>query len=158
MQIIHAKQALVPGIWQSDLEVVIGDEGRIAAVRPQGGRRDSAQDSAQVTRVDLLLPAPLNLHSHAFQRAMAGLTEARGPDPQDSFWTWRRLMYRFLDQLSPEDVEAIAALVYMEMLEAGHGAVAEFHYLHTASAVCPMTRSRRCRGGSWPPPRRPESG
>ncbi len=130
MQIIHARQGLVAGGWQSDLEVVIGDEGRIASVGPQGEARDTAQPGAQVTRVDLLLPAPLNLHSHAFQRAMAGLTEARGPDPQDSFWTWRRLMYRFLDQLGPEDVEAIAALVYMEMLEAGYGAVAEFHYLH----------------------------
>jgi formimidoylglutamate deiminase len=80
--------------------------------------------------VALLLPAPLNLHSHAFQRAMAGLTEARGPDPRDSFWSWRRLMYKFLDQLTPDDVEAIAALVFMEMLEAGYGAVAEFHYLH----------------------------
>jgi formimidoylglutamate deiminase len=80
--------------------------------------------------VALLLPAPLNLHSHAFQRAMAGLTEARGPDPRDSFWSWRRLMYSFLDQLTPDHVEAIAALVFMEMLEAGYGAVAEFHYLH----------------------------
>ncbi len=78
----------------------------------------------------MLLPAPVNLHSHAFQRAMAGLTEARGPDPRDSFWTWRSLMYRFLDRLSPEDVQAIAELVFMEMLEAGYGGVVEFHYLH----------------------------
>ena len=70
-----------------------------------------------------------NLHSHAFQRAMAGMTERRGPG-DDSFWTWRELMYRFLDVLSPEDVEAIAALAYVEMLEAGFAAVAEFHYLH----------------------------
>ena len=63
---------------------------------------------------------------------MAGLTERRGPDPSDSFWTWRQLMFRFLDQLSPHDVEAIAAFVQMEMLEAGYGASVEFHYLHHA--------------------------
>lgn len=122
MQVIHAKQALTPQGWQSDLEITIDANGRIVEV---GEQRQSPTD-----RVALLLPAPLNLHSHAFQRAMAGLTEARGPDPSDSFWSWRRLMYKFLDQLSPDHVEAIAALVFMEMLEAGYGAVAEFHYLH----------------------------
>ena len=61
---------------------------------------------------------------------MAGLTEARGPDPRDSFWTWRKLMYQFLDQLTPDHVEALAALVFMEMVEAGYASVAEFHYLH----------------------------
>lgn len=122
MQIIHAKQVLTPSGWQDDLEVMIDASGRIADVGPQ--RQTSTH------RVPLLLPAPLNLHSHAFQRAMAGLTEARGPDPRDSFWSWRRLMYKFLDQLTPDHVEAIAALVFMEMLEAGYGAVAEFHYMH----------------------------
>jgi formimidoylglutamate deiminase len=81
-------------------------------------------------RTCVLLPAPVNLHSHAFQRAMAGLTERRGEHPSDSFWTWRKLMYRFLDHLTPEHVEAITAFVQMEMLEAGYAAVAEFHYLH----------------------------
>ena len=61
---------------------------------------------------------------------MAGLTEGRGPDPRDSFWTWRRLMYRFLDLLTPEQVQAITALVQMEMLEAGYATNVEFHYLH----------------------------
>lgn len=122
MQIIYAKQVLTLGGWQNDLEITIDDSGRIAAVGPQR--------QTPTHRVALLLPAPLNLHSHAFQRAMAGLTEARGPDPRDSFWSWRRLMYKFLDQLTPDHVEAIAALVFMEMLEAGYGAVAEFHYLH----------------------------
>ena len=122
MQIIHAKQVLTPEGWQSDLEIAVDAGGRIAKVGPQG--------QAPTQCVALLLPAPLNLHSHAFQRAMAGLTEARGPDPRDSFWSWRRLMYKFLDQLTPDHVEAIAALVFMEMLEAGYGSVAEFHYLH----------------------------
>src|SRR5690606_38385696 len=78
----------------------------------------------------LLLPAMSNLHSHAFQRAMAGLSEARGPHPRDTFWTWRQIMYRFLDHLTPDDVQAIAALVQMEMLEAGYATNVEFHYLH----------------------------
>ncbi len=120
--IIHAKSALTPQGWQRDIALTIGAGGAIASIGPQTGRPDH--------HAALLLPAPLNLHSHAFQRAMAGLTEARGPDASDSFWTWRRLMFRFLQQLSPEDVQAIAAQVYMEMLEAGFGAVAEFHYLH----------------------------
>ncbi|MDF1728847.1 MAG: formimidoylglutamate deiminase [Sulfitobacter sp.] len=122
MQIIHSKQALTPEGWRSDVQITINAAGRISAV--------SRQDGQPTHRTDLLLPAPVNLHSHAFQRAMAGLTEARGSEPKDSFWTWRRLMYRFLDQLTPDEIEAIAALVFMEMQEAGFGAVAEFHYLH----------------------------
>jgi formimidoylglutamate deiminase len=122
MQIVHAKQALTDDGWKNNIQITIAKNGRIVEVGAQTGNPSH--------RVALLLPAPLNLHSHAFQRAMSGLTEARGPDPSDSFWTWRRLMYRFLDQLTPDHVQAIAALVYMEMLEAGHGAVAEFHYLH----------------------------
>jgi len=118
---IHARQALTPDGWAYDLCVEIAD-GRIRRISDDkgGGHRS----------VDLLLPAPVNLHSHAFQRAMAGLTETRGPDPSDSFWTWRQLMYRFLDRLTPTQVQAIAELVFMEMLETGYGAVAEFHYLH----------------------------
>ena len=129
MQVIHASQVLLPGGWQTDLEICIDATGRIAAVGPQ--------QRTPTHRAALLLPAPVNLHSHSFQRAMAGLTEARGPDPRDSFWTWRRLMYRFLDQLTPEHVEAIAAQVFLEMLEAGYAGVAEFHYLHHAIGGVP---------------------
>ncbi|WP_132546334.1 formimidoylglutamate deiminase [Rhodovulum euryhalinum] len=129
MQILHAGQALAAEGWQDDVEIEIGPDGRIATLGPQRRAPDA--------RVDLALPAPANLHSHAFQRAMAGLTEARGPDPSDTFWTWRRLMYRFLDRLTPDDVEAIAALAFMEMAEAGFGAVAEFHYLHHAPGGTP---------------------
>jgi formimidoylglutamate deiminase len=68
---------------------------------------------------------------------MAGLTESRGPNPNDSFWTWRQLMFRFLDRLTPEDVQAITALVQVEMLEAGFASVAEFHYLHHAPGGVP---------------------
>ena len=77
------------------------------------------------------MPGIANVHSHAFQRAMAGLVERRGPE-DDSFWTWREVMYRFLARMTPDDVEAIAAWAYVEMLEAGFTAVGEFHYLHNA--------------------------
>ncbi len=130
--ILHAREALLPEGWAEDVTVRIA-AGRIAEVGTASGMASGAADH----RVDVLLPAPVNLHSHTFQRAMSGLTEARGPDPADSFWTWRRLMYRFLDALTPEDVEAIAALAFMEMLEAGYGAVAEFHYLHHAVGGVP---------------------
>lgn len=129
MQKIIAKQALTQNGWERDVEIGIKD-GRIVHVRP-------AEDRAAPT-VGLALPAPVNLHSHAFQRAMSGLTEARGPDPSDSFWTWRRLMYKFLDQLTPDQVQAIAAQVFLEMLEAGYAGVAEFHYLHHDAGGVPF--------------------
>ena len=124
MTMIFADAARLPEGWAANVRVRINDDGRIRSVD-----RD-AEAPADCKRVGMLLAAPSNLHSHAFQRAMAGLTERRGPTGKDSFWTWRELMYRFLDVLAPEDVEAIAGLVFMEMLEAGYAGVAEFHYLH----------------------------
>lgn len=121
-QIIWARQALLSGGWAKDVQIALDVQGRIASVTP-----DTAPQGQQV---DTLLPAPVNLHSHAFQRAMAGMTEARGPDPRDTFWTWRRLMFRFLEHLTPDHARAISAMVQMEMLEAGYAAIAEFHYLH----------------------------
>lgn len=76
-----------------------------------------------------VLPGMPNLHSHAFQRAMAGLAERRGPR-SDSFWTWREAMYGFAAALDPESLQAIAAQLYVEMLKAGYTQVSEFHYLH----------------------------
>lgn len=119
---IWASRALLPTGWAHDVTVEIDATGHIARVTP------AAPPSGH--RTGILLPAPANAHSHAFQRAMAGLTETRGPDPRDTFWTWRQLMFRFLDRLTPEQVQAIAALVQMEMLEAGYAANVEFHYLH----------------------------
>ena len=126
MTVLRAKTALLADGWASDVEVAITG-GRIAGLatgRPGPGA------------LGCLLPAPVNLHSHAFQRAMAGMTERRSAG-QDSFWTWRQLMYRFLDRLTPDDVQAIAAFVQMEMAEAGYAAVAEFHYLHHAPDGAP---------------------
>ena len=133
MHIVWAEQALTAAGWAEDVTVEI-DGDRIAGVTADTPCPSGAH------RVGALLPAPANLHSHAFQRAMAGMTERRGPDPRDSFWTWRQLMFRFLDQLTPDDVEAIAAFVQMEMLEAGYAAVGEFHYLHHAPGGAPYER------------------
>lgn len=130
MQKIVTKQALTENGWEANVEIGIKDR-RIAHIRP-------APHGATPT-VGLALVAPLNLHSHSFQRAMSGLTEARGPDPSDSFWTWRRLMYKFLDQLKPDQIQAIAAQVFLEMLEAGYSSVAEFHYLHHDVGGVPYT-------------------
>jgi formimidoylglutamate deiminase len=77
------------------------------------------------------VPGIANLHSHAFQRAMAGLAERR-THPSDSFWTWRETMYRFAARFDPESLHAVAAQLYVEMLEAGYTSVCEFHYLHHA--------------------------
>lgn len=120
MTILYAETALLPDGWAKDVRVEVAG-GRIGAV--------TVGEMGPGPRLGCLLPAPVNLHSHAFQRAMAGMTERRGPTP-DSFWTWRALMYRFLDHLTPDDVQAIAAFQQMEMLEAGYAGVAEFHYLH----------------------------
>jgi formimidoylglutamate deiminase len=122
MAVLWAERALLPEGWAGEVRVEIGGDGRIASVA--AGAEPGGQP------VELLLPALANVHSHAFQRAMAGLSEARGPHPRDTFWTWRQIMYRFLDHLTPDDVEAIAGLVQMEMLEAGYATNVEFHYLH----------------------------
>ena len=122
METLWAEQALTAEGWRRDVRLQVDANGRIAGIDPGS--------PAQGRRAGVLLPAPVNLHSHAFQRAMAGLTEQRGPDPRDSFWTWRRLMYRFLERIGPEEVESIAAFAQMQMLEAGFAAVAEFHYVH----------------------------
>ncbi len=76
-----------------------------------------------------IVPAMTNLHSHAFQRGFAGLGESRGPD-QDDFWSWRNQMYSFLDRLDPDDMLAVATMLYVELVRSGYGHVCEFHYVH----------------------------
>ena len=90
---------------------------------------DASHGLAAGTR---LLSGIANLHSHAFQRAMAGMAERRGDSDQDSFWTWRETMYRFAGRFDPDTLRAVAAQLYVEMLEAGYTSVCEFHYLHHA--------------------------
>ena len=122
---LFAEQALLPDGWARNVRIVVDEAGVIASVTPHS----APQPSDLNLQSRLLLPALCNVHSHAFQRAMSGMTEYRSAK-HDDFWTWRRLMYRFLDVLTPDHIEAIAALVYVEMLEAGYAAVGEFHYVH----------------------------
>jgi formimidoylglutamate deiminase len=114
--------ALLPEGWASSVGIDV-DDGTIVDVRP-GASADGRERIAGIA-----LPGLPNLHSHTFQRAMAGLAETRGP-ASDNFWSWREIMYRFLGALTPDDVEAIAAYAFIEMLEGGFTSVAEFHYLH----------------------------
>jgi formiminoglutamate deiminase len=119
---LHATTALLSGGWATGVRITVTD-GTIArietGVSPQSGDEIHS----------VLLPAMPNLHSHAFQRAMAGLAEVRGPD-SDSFWSWRSIMYKFALSMTPDQMQAVAAQLYMEMLEAGFSRVGEFHYLH----------------------------
>lgn len=111
------------GGWREQFEVVIGD-GRIESVGPvsQAGQRLPRR---------ALLPGLINAHSHAFQRTIRGRTEQRDPGrPHDDFWTWREQMYRAAMRLQPDELEKVARLLYLEMVEAGITTVGEFHYLH----------------------------
>lgn len=118
----HFDTVLLENGWAQDVIVQVAD-GVITSVGKAG-------DASGATRLaGPVLPGLTSLHSHAFQRGMAGLAETRGQG-DESFWTWREVMYRFLDHLTPNDVAAIAAQAYLEMLETGFTAVTEFHYLH----------------------------
>lgn len=115
-------QALLPGGWAENVRIAMAG-GRIESVAVD------AAPQADDERHAIGLPGMPNLHSHAFQRGMAGLAETRGPG-DDSFWTWREVMYRFVDRIDADGLAAIAALAYAEMLESGFTRVGEFHYLH----------------------------
>ncbi|KJC34040.1 N-formimino-L-glutamate deiminase [Bradyrhizobium sp. LTSP849] len=119
---LHFASALLPSGWANDVQVVVTD-GAIAEVT--SGVAPAAGDE----RHQIALPGLASLHSHAFQRGMAGLAELRG-DSTDTFWTWRETMYRFALAMTPDDVAAVATLLYVEMLEQGFTRVGEFHYLH----------------------------
>jgi formimidoylglutamate deiminase len=119
-----ADAVLLGGEVVRHVRIDIAADGTIAAVH-----RDA--ETAGERLPGLVVPGVANLHSHAFQRAMAGLAERAGPEG-DNFWRWRDVMYRFLAVLTPEDVQAIAAQLYVECLLHGYTAVAEFHYLHNA--------------------------
>jgi len=120
------------GWW---FEAALLAEGWAERVRmtAEGGRivalTAGAEPDAGDERHGVALPGVANLHSHAFQRGMAGMAERRGP-MADSFWTWRDLMYRFANAIGPDELEAIAALAFIEMLEAGFVRTGEFHYVH----------------------------
>ena len=121
---IFAASALLPDGWHDDVRISLAN-GRIASVEVHAEPKAGEEHHA------ILVPGMPNLHSHAFQRGMAGLAEVRGPGA-DSFWSWRTVMYRFALTMTPEQVEAVAAQLYVEMLEQGFSRVGEFHYLHHA--------------------------
>jgi formimidoylglutamate deiminase len=122
MSTLHFGSALLPSGWADDVQVMVTD-GTITKVA--SGVAPTPRDE----RHGLAIPGIASLHSHAFQRGMAGLAETRG-DFADTFWTWREAMYRFALEMTPEDNEAVATLLYVEMLERGFTRVGEFHYLH----------------------------
>ena len=118
-----ADAAVLGGGVAQNVAITVAADGHITSVQP--GAREGARVAG------LVVPGLANVHSHAFQRAMAGLAERAGPEG-DNFWRWREVMYRFLSVLTPGDVQAIAAQLYVECLRHGYTSVAEFHYLHNA--------------------------
>ena len=123
MSSLFAHHALLPQGWASNVRLHWNETGNLNLVE-----QDAALQ-AHENQAQFVLPGMTNLHSHAFQRAMAGMTEMAG-EGKDSFWTWRDLMYRYALHITPEQIQAIAAQLYAECLRHGYTAVCEFHYLH----------------------------
>lgn len=130
MPVYFAERALLPTGWARNVRLQVDATGLLGEVQA-----DASAEGAERLNGPLL-PGMPNLHSHAFQRAMAGLAEVAG-NPNDSFWTWRDLMYRLVGQISPEQLGVIARQLYIEMLKAGYTSVAEFHYVHHDQAGQP---------------------
>lgn len=118
---LFASKVLLSTGW-ADNQLITIENGVITDIA-----RGTAEQADVVKSV--VIPGMVNCHSHAFQRAFAGFSE-QGSEGQDSFWTWRKIMYKFLAQLSAEDAQLIASQLYIEMLKMGYTRVAEFHYLH----------------------------
>ncbi len=119
----HFDRLLIGDRWERGVRLDADPNGRIAAVAPDGGPEGCDRVAGWT------VPGVPNVHSHSFQRGLAGLAEGGGPN---SFWSWREVMYAFVEQLSPDDVEAITAQLHVEMLKSGFTCVGEFHYLHHA--------------------------
>jgi formimidoylglutamate deiminase len=132
------ESALLPGGWARRVRLTCRD-GLIHSVEPDVDPGDGDERHA------VGIPGLPNLHSHAFQRAIAGLTERRGPG-EDSFWTWRELMYRFVERIDPDQLEAVTALAFAEMLEGGFTRVGEFHYLHQDKSGLPFAEPGELAG------------
>ena len=128
MTTLHLESALLPDGWADNVTVTVDPNGAIERILADSDPKDGLLVPGAA------LPGMPNLHSHAFQRAMAGLGETSGParddGTPDSFWTWRQVMYGFLGELTPDHMEAIAFKLYVDMLKAGYTSVAEFHYVH----------------------------
>ena len=130
------QHALLPDGWHADVRIGVAD-GRIASITP------AAPPAPGDARHFAVLPGLCNVHSHGFQRGMAGLSERKGRE-DDDFWSWRDVMYRFNDRLTPDDIAAITAQAYAEMLETGFTRVGEFHYLHNDPAGSPYADRAEC--------------
>ena len=128
-----APLAYLPGGWARDVAFTVDDRGFFASVTAGA----SAEGTTRIGGV--MLPGMINAHSHAFQRAMVGLTHRAGAGNHgaDNFWSWRTLMYGLALRLTPAQIEAIATWVYTEMLRGGYTHVCEFHYLHNDPAGKP---------------------
>lgn len=127
MSVFFAERALLPAGWANNVRFEVSVDGFLTNVQADADRQGAELISGPV------IPGMPNLHSHAFQRAMAGLAEVAG-NPNDSFWTWRDLMYRLVGQISPQQLGVIARQLYIEMLKGGFTSVAEFHYVHQDTA------------------------
>ncbi len=123
--------ALLPDGWAKSVTLTVDKKGWITDVSTDEPPSDTPSNAY------IAVPGMPNLHSHAFQRAMAGLAELKGSSG-DSFWTWRQAMYRFVESVTPDDLRVIANQLYSEMLEAGFTSVAEFHYLHHDQSGAPF--------------------
>lgn len=121
-----ARDALLPDGWAKNVRMEVDSSGSFSSVE-----KNSIQQKAEILSGPAL-PGMANLHSHAFQRAMAGMAETRGA-ADDDFWSWRELMYRFVARLTPASARAVATQLYIEMLKCGYTAVGEFHYVHDGS-------------------------
>jgi formimidoylglutamate deiminase len=127
---LHFSTALLPTGWENDVAVEIDPAGMVISVK--------SGQSGRATVAGIALPAMPNVHSHAHQRLMVGLAERAGPG-SDSFWTWREVMYGFALRLGPEELQAVAAQLYVEMLKSGFSIVGEFQYLHNQPDGAPYT-------------------
>lgn len=133
MRTLYFDSALLPQGWMDDVALTINQNGNIEDVMVKTATPDHVQSAGCV------LPGIPNLHSHAHQRAMAGLAEYAGENT-DSFWSWRDVMYQYVNRITPQQLESVAAQLYVEMLKSGYTTVAEFQYVHHDPDGSPYTR------------------
>jgi formimidoylglutamate deiminase len=134
MATYRLQSAYLPQGWTRDVLVTVAAEGIITALEASAAAEPHSLAATSIERVaGIVIPGMPNAHSHAFQRAMAGNAEFRST-ARDSFWTWRQAMYALANRIEPEELQAVATQLFVEMLKAGYTSVAEFHYLHRSSS------------------------
>ena len=132
MTTLFARKALLSNGWRENVRLDIG-AGRITAIAPDSVPKDDDKV------VGIVIAGLCNAHSHAFQRALAGRTEYRGPAEKDNFWTWRQMMYQLANRIDAAALENIARQLYVEMVSSGYTNVVEFHYLHRQAGDSAVT-------------------